>query len=135
MTVSDYQTHQILESVGIEKLRQATFEGEYADCILDDIDDFFELYEIVGGKDDIDIMIFKENVDLDVYVDGRWHCWERAFHSSSQEDREWLRNYRMQIYNQAKMFGCQEVIICSDQGPTEDIYNHADYSADRLKEY
>lgn len=41
----------------------------------------------------------------------------------------------MQIYRQAKMFGCNEVIICSDQGPTEMIYNNADYPADKLKEY
>ena len=137
MTVSDYQAHHILESVGIEKLRQATFEGEYADLILDDIEDSFELYEIEGGKDNTYtyISIFKENVDLDVYVDGRWSCWEDAFHSSSQEDREWLHNYRMQIYNRAKMFGCQEVIICSDQGPTGMIYNNMHYSADNLKEY
>ena len=33
------------------------------------------------------------------------------------------------------MFGCQEVIICSDQGPTELIYDNMDYSADNLKEY
>ena len=41
----------------------------------------------------------------------------------------------MQIFHQAKMFGCQEVIICSDQGPTELIYDNMDYSADKLKEY
>ena len=33
------------------------------------------------------------------------------------------------------MFGCKEVIICSDQGPTETIYNNMHYSADNLKEY
>ena len=33
------------------------------------------------------------------------------------------------------MFGCQEVIICSDQGPTIEIYDHAHYPADKLKEY
>ena len=41
----------------------------------------------------------------------------------------------MQIYNQAKMFGCQEVIICADQGPTMEIYDRANYSSDDLKEY
>ena len=134
MTVSDYQAHQILESIGIEKLRQATFEGEYADLILDDIEDSFELYEIEGGKDDVYIRIFKENVDLDVSVIERWRTWEYAFHLSGKY-REWLRNYRLQIYKQAKMFGCQEVIICSDQGPTELIYDNANYPADKLKEY
>ena len=33
------------------------------------------------------------------------------------------------------MFGCREVIICSDQGPTELIYDNANYSAEELKEY
>ena len=33
------------------------------------------------------------------------------------------------------MFGCKEVIICSDQGPTEMIYDNANYPADDLKEY
>lgn len=134
MTVSDYQAHQIQESTGIEKLRQTTFEGEYADLILDDIEDSFELYEIEGRKDNTYIRIFKENVDLDVSVIERWRTWEYAFHLSGKY-REWLRNYRMQIYHQAKMFGCQEVIICSDQGPTEMIYNNMHYSSDNLKEY
>ena len=135
MTVSDYQANQILKSVGIEKLRQATFVGEFAESILDDIEDSFKLYEIEDNEENLNIWIFKENVNLDVFVNGRWHWWERAFHSSSKEDREWLHNYRMQIYHQAKMFGCQEVIICSDQGPTEMIYNNANYPSDKLKEY
>lgn len=135
MTVSDYQAHQIQELVGIEKLRQATFEGEFADLILDEIEDPFELYEIEDNNENFSIRIFKENVNLDVYISGRWHRWEEAFHSSSQTDRECLRNYRMQIYNQAKMFGCKEVIICSDQGPAMEIYDRMNYSADSLNEY
>jgi len=135
MTISNYQANQILESVGIEKLRQASFVGDFANLILRDIEDPFELYEIEGGKDDVYIRIFKENVNLDVYVDGRWGCWERAFHSSNQEDREWLHNYRMQIYKQAKIFGCKEVIICPDQGPEMEIYERMNYSSDSLKEY
>lgn len=133
MTVSDYQKHHIQESVGIDKLRKATFVGEFADFILNG--DSFELYEIEDNEEALDITIFKENVNLDVCVDGTWHWWEEAFHSSSQKKKEWLHNYRMQIYHQAKIFGCQEVIICSDQGPTELIYDNMDYSADNLKEY
>ena len=41
----------------------------------------------------------------------------------------------MKIYNQAKLFGCNEVIICADQGPGMWIYENANYSADKLKEY
>jgi len=135
MIASDYQARQILESVGEEKLRQATFVGELAHCILYDIGDPFELYEIEDNDENLNIRIFKENVDIDVYVSGRWHWWERAFHSSSQENREWLHKYRMQIYTQAKMFGCKEVIICADQGPGMSIYDNANFPADKLKEY
>ena len=133
MTVSDYQKKHIQESVGIDKLRKATFVGEFADLIVSD--DSFQLYEIEDNEEILDISIFKENVNLDVNIDGRWYWWEEAFHSTRQENREWLHNYRMQIFHQAKMFGCQEVIICSDQGPTELIYDNMDYSADNLKEY
>ena len=59
MIVSDYQAHLILESAGIDKLHQAIFVGEYADLIFDDIEDSFELYEIVASKDNLNIMIFK----------------------------------------------------------------------------
>ncbi len=134
MTVSDYQANQILKLVGIDKLRQATFTNEFAELILDDIQEPFELYEIEDRKDNLYIRIFKENVDLDVSVIERWRTWEYAFHSSGKW-QEWLCDYRMKIYHQAKMFGCKEVIICSDQGPAMEIYENANFSADKLKEY
>ena len=101
------------------------YQGEFADLIVSG--DSFELYEIEDNEETLDIRIFKENIDLDICVDGRWYWWEKAFHSTSQENREWLRNYRMKIYHQAKMFGCQEVIICSDQGPTMLIFDNKAY--------
>lgn len=133
MIASDYQARQILESVGEEKLRQATFASA-ADSILEDIEDSFELYEIEDRNDNTYIRIFKENVNLDVSVIERWTTWEYAFHSSGKW-REWLRDYRMRIYQQAKMFGCKEVIICADQGPGMWIYENANIPADKLKEY
>ena len=133
MIASDYQARQILESVGEEKLRQATFASA-ADSILEDIEDSFELYEIEDRNDNTYIRIFKENVNLDVSVIERWTTWKYAFHSSGKW-REWLRDYRMRIYQQAKMFGCNEVIICSDQGPTIEIFDKMNYLADDLKEY
>ena len=133
MTVSDYQAYQIQKLAGIDKLHKATFDSEFAELILDDIEEPCESYEI-EDKESIFLWIFKENVVLDVYVVERWQWWERAFHLSSPY-RERLYNYRMQIYEQAKMFGCNEVIICSDQGPTMAIYDNANYPADELKEY
>ena len=133
MIASDYQAHQILESVGEDKLRNAAL-ANVAESIFSDIESSFELYEIEGRKDNTYIRIFKENVDLDVSVIERWTTWEYAFRLSSKY-REWLQNYRMQICKQAKMFGCQDVIICSDQGPAMEIYERMNYSADSLKEY
>lgn len=133
MIASDYQAHQILESAGEDKLRKATFTN-VAESILSDIKSSFELYEIEGRKDNTYIRIFKENVELGVSVIERWTTWEYAFHSSGKW-REWLRDYRMKIYQQAKMFGCNEVIICSDQGPTIEIFDKMNYLADDLKDY
>ena len=134
MIVSNYQANQILESVGMDKLRKATYADESAELILDDLEEPFELYELEDRNENILIYIFNENVTLDVSVIERWIMWEMAFHRSSPF-REWLRDYRMKIYYQAKLFGCKEVIICADQGPGMWIYNNANYSADKLKEY
>ena len=134
MIASNYQANKIQELVGIDKLRKATFASDFAEFIIDDLEDAFELYEIVS--DEVDIRIFKENVDLDVYIGERWKNWERALHQlNSDKDKEWLRNYRMQIYNRAQLFGCKEVIICSDQGPTQSIFANMHYSSEDLKEY
>lgn len=134
MTVSNYQALQIKELVGLDKLRKATFESEFAELILCDLEESFELYEIEGNKENFYFRIFKENIQLDVPVIERWSKWETAFHVSGQ-CREWLRKYRMQIYHQAKLFGCNEVVICSDQGPTIEIYDRIHYPANELKDY
>ena len=135
MIVSNYQANQILESVGVDKLRKATYADEYAELILDDFGESFVLYEIEDSDDDLYIMIFKENVKLDVYVIGRWPTWKDAFQQPSSRKLKWLCDYRMKFYYQAKLFGCNEVIICADQGPGEMIYNNANYLADDLKKY
>lgn len=139
MLVSNYQANQIAEKVGYENLKNAIFEDGFAELILNDIEEPFELYEIenvVDHKDNIYIRIFKENVHLNVSVLERWSCWEQAFHTDLwPEGTEWLRGYRTKIYERAKMFGCDEVIICSDQGPTIEIFDKMNYSAKELKEY
>ena len=58
MIVSDYQAKQILDSVGMDKLRKATFADEYADIILHDIRSPFELYEIEDPNEYLNIRIF-----------------------------------------------------------------------------
>lgn len=136
MEICNYHAKLMLKSVGMDKLRKATFTDGIAEFLWDDIEDTFMLYEIEDRDGNIDIRLSKENVDIGVYVIERWCNWERELHQiNTDEDREWLRNYRMQIYNRAKLFGCNEVIICSDQGPAELIYDNMDLGADDLKEY
>ena len=133
MMVSDYQAKQILELVGMEKLRNATFEGEFAESIIDYLEEPFELYEIEDRN--LYIKIFQENVDLDVSIIERWRTWEYSFRQMSCQSLEWLHNYRKKIYDRARMFGCSEVIICADQGPGMEVYDNANFPADKLKEY
>ena len=133
MIASDYQAKKIRNLVGMDKLCKATFEDESAKLIIDDLEDPFELYEIEDRH--LYIRIFQENVDLDVSVIERWRTWEYSFHQKSSQSREWLHNYRMQIFDRARMFGCNEVIICADQGPGQMIFENMNYPADELKEY
>lgn len=140
MIVSDYQANQILKETDIDKLRKATFTDEWAKLLLDDIDDRYELYEIESinydnVEDLIYMRIFRENIDLDVTIFERWRSWESAFHSQFHKTRDYLRNYRMEFFERAQKFGCKEIIICSDQGPTQMIYEHMDYSVEQLKQY
>lgn len=134
MIVSNYQAQHILKQVGIEKLRESIIDDELAKSISYDLKNPYDYYEIDNDEESLNIGIYKENVDLDISVDERWPSWEMAFHHLESE-REWLHNYRMQIYRQAKLFGCNEVIICSDQGPTEYIYDGMDLPADELMKY
>ena len=71
MTVSDYQAHQIQEIAGIDKLRQATFVGEWADSILSDIEgDPFELYEIEDMEKALELsnILFTNNLDRTYFL-------------------------------------------------------------------
>ena len=88
------------------------------------------------NEEEMMINVYSENVDLDIYVYGRWHSFVHAFKVGDDKNEicnlDWLLNYRRQIYEQAKLFGCKEVIICSDQGPTERIYNASYLTSDAL---
>ncbi len=134
MEVRDYQANQILKTVGIDNIRIAATKNDIGKMLLSDIEeDPYSLYKINGGSENF--TIFKENVELWVDIFGRWSCWESAFYSQDSQDIDWLRDYRIKIYNQAQMFGCNEVIICADQGPGEFILDKRNYSSNLLKEY
>lgn len=136
MIVPNYQANQILKETSIKKLRKAKYTSYLAELLLDDIKYQFELYEIEDENEgeELSIRIFRENVCLDEREFGRWQFFEHAFYPPNL-DLERLLNFRMKIYEQARMFGCKEMIICADQGPTMEIYDHMDYSAEQLKQY
>ncbi len=134
MEVRDYQANQILKTVGIDNIRIAATKNDVGKMLLSNIEeDPYSLYEI--DEDSENLTICKENVELWVDIFGRWSCWERAFHSQDTQDIDLLHDYRIKIFNRAQIFGCNEVVICADQGPGELIYSKLNYSADSLKEY
>lgn len=134
MTITNYQARQIKDSLGIEKIRELSKSNDAAKFILYDIEEPDSIYELEDKDEKMWINIFKENVTLDIYVFERWFNWAREF-KEPDKCREFLMDYRKQVYNQAKIFGCNEVINCADQGPTMAIYDNAHYSVDDLKEY
>ncbi len=131
---SSYKAKQIADTLGIEKVRKLSQYSDSAKSLLSKLD--YHHYDI--EDEELQISVYKENVDLDFFIVGcRWRTWEMAFHPINLHDEciEWLRDYRMQIYERAKLFGCNEVIICSDQGPTGYIYDSMELSADDLLKY
>ena len=134
LTISNYHAQLIRDSLGIEKIKELSKNNETAEMILDDLEEVSPSYKLEDKDEKMWITIFKENVSLDVYMNERWFNWAREF-KEPDECREYLQEYRMRVYDRAKIFGCVEVINCADQGPTMEIYDKADYSADELKEY
>lgn len=84
------------------------------------LDDFDNYNYYVLEDDDIMISIYKEWINLDVCVNERWGWWERCFHKKD-DVLIYINNYRKEIFEQAKLFGCNKVAIMSDQGPTDYI--------------
>lgn len=136
----------IIENYGVEEVRRRIalydsskieFEEEWmTSCFLEGLDPF-ELYTLEddeGGRK-IDIRIFREAVDLDLYASDRWCAWARHFESTDEEHWSQLQEYRMQVYERAKVFGCEQVLYFADQGPTELIYNDMDKGAEGLLAY
>ena len=132
MEVLNYQASQILKEADINTLRKAKTTSDWARWWLDDIEKQYALYDISGEH--LSFKIGRENIRLDVGVEERWWGWEEFFHPV-YFDRDKLLDYRMKIYEQARIFGCKEVIIFSDQGPTELILDHINSSVEYLKQY
>lgn len=130
MEATIYSHNLIKNKVGLNNLTTANYADNRAQLLLQEINNPFELYEI--DDDNIYIRIFQENIDLNALSDIRWFQLEKAFHDNNYE---WLKNYRLSIYEAAKKFGCKEVIIFSDPGPTEALYHSINLTSDNLIEF
>lgn len=135
LIVTGYQAKELLRQLGQEKFDSLKFEDSSAELVKDYIDDPFELYEFDDQVNDdrLGIRIFEENVELDRCVIERWSCFQNAFHD--QSERSWLESYRSQFLDIAKKLGCEQILICSDQGPTINIYDNMHWPAEKLLEY
>lgn len=138
MTVADYQKLLLVKQYGAHKLSKSTYRNFFGnrDTFLSELSSSsFELYEIASNdENETCIRIFKENVDIDIFVSERWSAWEHYFHNI-REYKQILQDYRMQIYEKARIFGCKEVIICADQGPGGNIYDNMNLPSDNLISY
>lgn len=134
LTVLNYQANQILDQIGVDNLKNIQFADEDAEFLICELERPFALYELDYDDDGNYMQFFRECINLDICVIERWWTWVTKIREKVLEDN-WLWNYRKRIYDRAKLFGCNEVVICSDQGPTELMCELMNKSADELVAY
>lgn len=136
LTIRDYHERMIREQFNKEELKQMNYSEDYVQDMLLRNDEPFELYELESdneSSDHIYIRFFRENVDLDVYQTARWFGWLRYF--KSDENKQLLYDYRKAVFEQAKAFGCSQVVYFADQGPTQNIYDQLQLTSQELIDY
>lgn len=130
LIAEDYQQRQIIERVGLEQLKLANFPDGSYEQFLDR--DHYALYEFLD--DEFDVMIFEENIDISV-IRGRWYHFYSSFAEENKERHPELLKKREAVLERARLFGCDQVIYCADQGSTEMILDAMDKKADELLAY
>lgn len=136
LSIRDYHECIIRKQFSKEELRQINYSEDYVLNILLRDDEPFELYELESDKssdDRIYIRFFRENVDLDVYQAARWFGWTHYF--DSMGNRQFLHNYRIEVAEQAKVFGCSQVVYFADQGASEYIYERVPLASQEFINY
>lgn len=138
MEVSDYHAIQLRERLG-RRIHNLKYNDVYAKDCFESMFSPFEYYDLNykdDGREMFNVRILKENIDLDVYINewGRWSSFISALRNI-KESKNWLMTYRKQLHERAKVFGCNQILITCDQGPTIDIYDSLDMASDELLEY
>lgn len=125
------KAQEVIDTIDLETLKG----NRKVDMVAEQIFQIFDeaIYNLTNKEKDVDIEVYRENVDLDVYIYPRWTFFENAFRN--QEKKDSLADIRKQIQDRAKIFGCEKIIICADQGPGEFIYDNVSKNANELVRY
>ena len=139
LVIGNYWADELNQRIAPYGLSEIDFEETWIRSFLLEGGNDYQLYTLESDDNEdgnaIEIRIFKETVNLALYAVERWSAWARHFESTDEEHWLRLQEYRMQVYERAKVFGCEQVLNFADQGPTELIYDDMDKGAEELLAY
>jgi hypothetical protein len=139
LVIGNYWADELNQRIAPYGLSEIDFEETWIRSFLLEGGNDYQLYTLESDDNEdgnaIEIRIFKETVNLALYAVERWSAWARHFESTDEEHWLRLQEYRMQVYERAKVFGCEQVLYFADQGPTELIYDDMDKGAEELLAY
>ena len=134
LSIPDYQYKLIREKIGKNSLKSINYSSQHLKSMITSNDAPGSLYELDEEKPGSDFLsIYREHINLGVYQTARWLGWIRKF--DSKEDWQLLLNYRLQVAERAKAFGCSQVIFFADQGPSQDIYETVNLSSQEIIQF
>ena len=134
LCIPDYQYKLIREKIGKSNLKSINYSSQHIKSMITSNDAPGRLYELDEEKPGSGFLsIYREHIDLDVYQTARWFGWIRKF--DSKEDWQLLLNYRLQVAERAKAFGCSQVIFFSDQGPSLNLYDIVELSNQEIMQF
>lgn len=132
MVVEHYEAKNIYKTIEAKKLKDVLFENCCRSTFIRDATEPWALYEFLD--DEFDVRIFEENIDLSVYYWCRWSNFYRSFLYEGESTFNLLK-YREEVIERARLFGCNQIIYCADQGPGEFICNKMNLKSEDLLSY
>ena len=134
LSIPDYQYKLIREKIGKSNLKTMNYSSRHLKVEITSNGAPGSLYELeVEEPYEDTIYIHKEHIELGVYQTARWFGWIREF--ASKEYWQLLLNYRLQVAERAKAFGCSQVIFFSDQGPSQNLYDIVELSTQKIMQF
>lgn len=130
---NDYQAIQIQKLIGKERINRILYADSFSELCFKSLQEPDRiLYELEDN--DVYYRIYEHNVALSTYVIERWHWWSKEAMRGPHCCKA-IHDYRRAVYEEATIFGCDEVMICSDQGTTIALCWSLEMTPDELKHY